>query len=171
MSFDEMLSDGKAQASAAHFAGPRDIDSIEALEDPGLVYFGNADACVRDGECDFVSVGGGENHNAASRGRVLNGVIEQVLQNLGEAPAVSSNVRKRPIYIHRNLQVLLRGRPLRSLQAALHKLRDTEPVHFQVEAVRIHLGKFEQIIRKPREPPRMFENDLKETDAILGIVN
>ena len=115
MRFDEMFGDGKAKAGPPHFPGARDIHAVEAFEDAGLIYLGNANTGVGDGEGDFLSVGGCGNDNPTSRGRVLNGVVQQVLQDLGEAPAVCDNIRKSPAEIHRNVLVLLSGCPLRGL--------------------------------------------------------
>src|SRR5689334_11743721 len=84
MSFDEMLGDRKAQAGAADFARTCNIDAVEALKDAGLVRPGNADSGVRDRESNLISVGGGGNHDLTSGRRVLDGVVEQVLQHLGE---------------------------------------------------------------------------------------
>jgi hypothetical protein len=57
MSLDEMLGDGEAKAGAADFAGPRNIDPVEALKDAGLIHFGDADSRVRNRELDFFPVG------------------------------------------------------------------------------------------------------------------
>ena len=99
MSFDEMLSDGKAQTRSTDLAGARDIDSVETFKNAGLVHLGNADARVRNGESDFLSVGNSRNLDPASGGRVLNGIVEQVLQNLGKTAAVGGNIRESPLQI------------------------------------------------------------------------
>ena len=57
MSFDEVLGDGKAQPGTADFAGPRNIHAVEPFKDARLVYFGNADSRVGNGELDLISVG------------------------------------------------------------------------------------------------------------------
>ncbi len=56
MSFNEMLGDGKAQASTADFARTCNIDAVEALKNARLVRPGNADSGVRNGESNLVSV-------------------------------------------------------------------------------------------------------------------
>src|SRR5919108_903646 len=88
VSFDEMFGDGKAQARAANFAGPGDVDAVKPLKDARLVHFGDADSRVRNDEFDFLSVGRGGNGNPAAGWRVLYGVIQQVLQDFGQTPAV-----------------------------------------------------------------------------------
>src|SRR5260370_28865850 len=50
MNFDEMFGDGEAQAGAADFAGTGNINSVETLENAGLIGPGNAYAGVGDGE-------------------------------------------------------------------------------------------------------------------------
>src|SRR5437660_5500755 len=97
MRFDEMLGDGKAEAGTADFSRPCNINAVEALKDAGLVRSGNADSGVRNGESNLASVGGSGNHDLAAGRRVLNGVIQQVLQHLGKTAAVGGNIRKRPL--------------------------------------------------------------------------
>ena len=46
MNFDKMFGDGESQAGAADFAGTRNINAVEALEDAGLVRPRDADAGV-----------------------------------------------------------------------------------------------------------------------------
>ena len=94
MGFDEVLGDGEAEAGAADFAEAGDVHAVEAFEDARLVGLGDADAGVGDGEGDFVGVGGGADHNLAARGSVLDGVVEQVLENLREAAAVRGDIRQ-----------------------------------------------------------------------------
>ena len=60
---------------------------------------------------------------------------------------------------------------MRGFHTALHELRNAEPVEFQVQAVGIHLGEFEQVVGETRETPRMLEDDLEEADAILRVFN
>src|SRR5260370_1640221 len=50
MHFDDVLGDGQAEAGAAEFAGARDVDAVEALEDTRLVGGGGANAGIADGQ-------------------------------------------------------------------------------------------------------------------------
>src|SRR5215470_1558572 len=79
VSFDQMLGDRKPEASAADLTGARHIHAVETFKDARLVHLGDADSGVGDGEGDLLTIGGNGYHNLAARGRVLNGVVQQVL--------------------------------------------------------------------------------------------
>src|SRR5262245_28009548 len=93
VNLDEMLGDGESKACAAGFARTCRIHAIEALEDARLIDFRYANAGVGDGEDHIAIADTGANHDASSGQGVLDGVVEQILQNLGEAPLVTGNVR------------------------------------------------------------------------------
>src|SRR5258708_15020266 len=58
MNFNEMSGDREAQPSTADFAGTRNVDAVETLEDAGLIGPGDADAGVGNREGYFGAVGG-----------------------------------------------------------------------------------------------------------------
>jgi len=90
--FDEMLGDGEAKAGTAGFAGTGRIHTIEALEDARLVSGGNADAGVGDGEDHAIIFQFGAEDDFAAGQRVLDGVIEEVLQNFLQPASVAGNI-------------------------------------------------------------------------------
>src|SRR5690242_4081895 len=79
--FHKMLGYGKAEAGTADLAGACDIHTVEALEDARLVGLGDADPGVGHRKSNFIPVRGGRNHNLPSRGRVLNRVVQKILQD------------------------------------------------------------------------------------------
>src|SRR6266851_2867011 len=92
MHFDDVLGDGKAQASAAELAGARGVDAIEALKDARLIGSGNADAGIGDGEDDFGVARFRADHDLTARERVLRGIVEQILQHFREAAAITGDI-------------------------------------------------------------------------------
>src|ERR1700739_2520307 len=92
--FNQMLGDRQTESRAAGFAGTRCIHAIEALEDPRLVGCGYPDAGVRDGEHYKIFFQFRTKNDFASWQRVLDGVIQQVLQNFLQPARVTRNVRQ-----------------------------------------------------------------------------
>src|SRR5260370_21134126 len=95
-----MLGDGERQPGAADFAGTRNIHAVKAFEDAGLVRPRDADAGVGNRKGNFVVVRGSADGNLATGGSVLHGVVEQVLQDFGEAAAVGGDVLNGLFQIH-----------------------------------------------------------------------
>src|SRR5216684_7069665 len=171
MNFDEMFGDGQAQAGAADFAGTSNVNAVEALEDAGLIRPRDADASVGDREGHFGAVGGRADHDLAAGRSVLQGVVQQILQNFGKTAAVSGNVRQRLLQIHGDTQIFFGGGTLRGLDAALDELRDAQAADLQFQPVGIHFREHEQILGEPREAPGVLENNFEEADTILRIVD
>src|SRR5213075_2692061 len=165
-----MFGDGEPQPGAADFARTRHIDAVEALEDAGLVRLWDADAGVGNREGHFGAVRCGADHDLAAGRSVLHRIVEQILQNFGEA-AVSGDVRQALWQLDGYTQIFFGGRALRGFDAALDENGNAHAADLQFQLVRIHFRKFEQIVGEPRETPRVFENDLHEADAILRVVD
>src|SRR5882724_4151495 len=168
---DEMLGDGEAEARAANFAGTGSVHTIETFENARLVGLGNADAGVRDGEFDFAGVRRGTEHDLAAGRGVLDRIVEQILQNFGETPAVRRDIRQPVLQIHGNAKIFFGGGTLSGFNAAFHKMRDAQALNLELKPVGIHFGKPEQIVGQAGEPARMIENNLQKTDAVLRVVN
>ena len=168
---DKMFGDGQAEACAARFAGARHIDAVKALKDARLIGLRYADAGIGDGEDNLFSDGGRAEHDLSARKGVLNGVVQKVLQDFGETPAVTGDIRQTLGRVHRNSQVFFRGAPLGRLEAAFDQLRDAEPANLELEALGVHLGKHEEVFGQASETAGMLENDLKEARAVLRIVD
>src|SRR5262245_61657655 len=89
---DDVLHDRQAQPGAAQPARARPADPEESLRQTGQVLAGDADAGVRDRELDGGRTGEGPapdvDLHAAALGRVLDGVVDQVDEDLPHAIAV-----------------------------------------------------------------------------------
>src|SRR5258707_1134739 len=171
MNFNEMSGDREAQPSTADFAGTRNVDAVETLEDAGLIGPGDADAGVGNREGYFGAVGGRTDHDLAAGRSVLHRVVQQILQNFGETAAVSGNIRQRLLQIHGDTQIFFGGGAVSGFDAALDKLRNAQTAYFQLQLVSIHFGEHEQIVGEPRETPRVLKNDLEKAHAILRVVD
>src|SRR5271163_783881 len=91
--FNDVLGDGKAEAGATGFAGTRGIHAIEALENSLLISERDADAGVGDGDDGFASGRGGSDADGSARQGVLDGVVEQVLENFAEETGIAADGR------------------------------------------------------------------------------
>src|SRR5580692_8654942 len=92
--FDKVLCDGQTEACAAGFAGARNIHAVKALKDARLIGLRDTDAGVGHSENNFLIAGFRAEHDLTAGQCVLNGIVQKILQDFGEAPAVSGNVRQ-----------------------------------------------------------------------------
>ena len=169
MHFDEVLGDGEAETGAARFAGASGVHAVEALEDAGLVGGGNADAGIRDSENHAVILQLGAEDDFAAGQRVLDGVVEQVLQNFLQSAAVAGNIRQilREARGEREREFFFGGAMAGGFVTGFHELRDFDGMNFQFQAIRIHLRKFQQIFGEARQSPRVLENDVEEAERAM----
>src|SRR5258708_4855480 len=78
----EILDDGKAQSRSAEFARTGFVHAIEALENPRHILFRNAGPVILDLDANLLALAIPANANAAAVLRVLQGVIDQVVEDL-----------------------------------------------------------------------------------------
>src|SRR4029077_11170250 len=149
VNFDEMLGDGEPQPGAADFARARDVHTVEALKNARLVGLRDADTGVGNRKSYFAVVGRGADHDLTARRGVLQGVVQEILQNLGETAAVRSDVRDILRQIDGNAQILFSGGTLGSFDTAFDKLGNTQAANLQLQAVGIHFRKLKQVIGEP----------------------
>src|SRR4029077_10625082 len=113
VNFDKVFGNGEPQSGAADFAGTRHIHPIEAREDAGLVRSRDADAGIRHRKNYLGAVGGSADHDLAAGRGVLHGVVEQILQHLGETAAVRGDVRDALWQVHGDPEISFRSWALR----------------------------------------------------------
>src|SRR5258708_38776081 len=140
----KVLGDGQPEAGTADLTRTRGVHAIKTFKNARLIGLRDADAAIGDGEDDFAVVGLRADRDLAARERVLGRVIQQILQNLGQKAAVACDFRQILGDIDGNADVFFRGAMLRSLQAAFDELRNAEGVDFELQAIGVHLRKFEQ---------------------------
>src|ERR1700686_5191683 len=116
-----MLGDRETQSGAAHLARARNVDAIKSLKNPGLLCLWNADSGVQDRKDHLGTIHSGADHDLSARRRVLNRVVQKILQSLGQPAAISGDVWKIRTLVHRKPQVLFTRSRLRGFHAALNE--------------------------------------------------
>ena len=92
--FDDVFGDGKAQAGAARFARTGRIHAIEALENSFLIGERNSDAGVATVITASRSFASAVTRMLAALGRVLDGVVEQILQDVAQEARIAADGRE-----------------------------------------------------------------------------
>src|SRR6516164_9286418 len=167
----QMLGDGQAQTGAPGLARARYIDAIKTLEDSRLVRLRDADTGVGHRKDHFVVTQLRAQHNLPVRQGVLDGVVQQVLQHLLDAPVVGRNFGQLARHIQGETQLLFDRATLRCLVAGFDQLRDAHRANLELQALGIHLRKLQEVFGEARQAARMFENDAQEASAVLRIVD
>lgn len=94
MSFDDVLGDGQAEAGAANFTRASGIDAIESLENARLIILRDADSRVRHCKDYKLTTGCCADFDTPARSRVLDGIVEQISQDLAKQAGVSAHARQ-----------------------------------------------------------------------------
>src|SRR5689334_21034888 len=103
MVVEDVLDDGEAQPGAAHFAGARGVDPVEAFGQSGQVLAWYALALIAHGDTDHSAVGAAappKRPRPARRSEgdlgpgapVLDRVVDEVLENLGKFIAIAEHI-------------------------------------------------------------------------------
>ncbi len=119
---------GQAEATASRVLRARTVDTIEALEDPLALILGDAGARVLDGDADEGGIGPDAHPNLAPLGAILDGVRDEVVDDLAEAQTIGDQSRiPRTALCDRELYPLgaCLGRKERDRLS-----RDLEDIHF-----------------------------------------
>ncbi len=90
----DVLGDGEAEAGASGFAGAGFVDAIEAFEQAREVLGGDAGAEILDEEFYGVGNGAGAEDDSSAGGAVLQGIVDQVGEDLVNGFAVGEDRRK-----------------------------------------------------------------------------
>src|SRR5260221_4806194 len=167
MHLDDVLGDGETAASAACLAGARGVDAIAALGDGRLVGGGDADAGIGDGEDDFGAAHFRADHDSTPRERVLRGIVEQILQDFGEAAAISGDVGQAVEWLDGNGNFFFCGAMARGFDAGFDELRDADAANFELEPVGVHFGEHEQIFGEAAEAARWLDDNFEETLSLF----
>src|SRR5208282_6908402 len=100
-----MFGDSQPETGASRFPGASYIDAVKALKDARLFGLRDANTRIRNGENDLAFSDFRAERDLPARKRVLNGVVQKVLQNFGEPPAVSGYVRQALRGVHGDAQI------------------------------------------------------------------
>ena len=173
--FNKMFRIGQPRPPSRRLpSSARRIHPIEPLKNPRLIRLRNPNPRIRHRKNHIGIARLGLNRNPPACQRVLRRVIQRILKDLRQPPPVRRNVRQitrlcrlRPF----DLDLFLRCAMLRRLQAALDQLAYAHTPNFQLQPVRIHRRQLQQIVRQPRQPPRMLQNNPQKSLAILRIIH
>ena len=92
MVVQDMFNYCKSESRATGISRTGFIDPVETLEDAGLLFPGNADACIPHADQGVVLVPSPRNGDASALQRVFDRIAHQVGHDLGQAVAVSPHV-------------------------------------------------------------------------------
>ena len=90
----ELLHDGKAEARAPRLPGPRLVHAVEAVEYVGQVLLGDAHARVADRDHGLPAGTGQHAMDLAAPGRVLDGVVDDVVNHLLQLQRVAVDLQR-----------------------------------------------------------------------------
>src|SRR5579875_575872 len=79
---DQVLDDRQTQAGAAQFARTRLVHAVEAFKDAWQIGLGNANAGVGHFQAYLLPLAPPTHRDSATLGRVFDGVVEQVIEDL-----------------------------------------------------------------------------------------
>ena len=170
MGVNDVASNGEAEAGAASFAGSRGIHTIEAFENALLIGERDADAGVGDGDDGFAGRGRGANVDAAAGGSVLDGIVEQVLQDFVKEAGVAAEGGQRWGNINFKSDLLAAGFEEGGLGAAFDEFGDADGSKFELELAGFDARELEKIVGETIEAGGVVANDFEETAIILRIV-
>src|SRR3989454_12567187 len=157
---DDVFGDAQAQPRPADFTRTRRIHAVKAFEDALLIGPWNSNACVRNAEDDAVVLGAGANRDSSSVRGVLNGVVEEILQHFGQAPAVAERPGQVAGTFDAESEFFLLGTKPRRIEASGNQLGNGHGSEVQFHALRFDLRKLQQVIGQTGEPARVAEDDL-----------
>ena len=90
----DVFDDGEAEAGAAHFPAAGAVDAVEAFEDSGEVFGGDAETVVGDFEEDVAVFGFGCGADFAVVAGVFDGVVDEVGDGALEVVYVADDGRQ-----------------------------------------------------------------------------
>jgi hypothetical protein len=168
--FHNVARDRESEAGAAGFAGPCGIDAVKSFEDALQIGLGNAYARVTDRENDFMPVRARLHFNLSAGGRVLQRVVEQILQDFAELRAIAANRRRVLLQVDMNLEPSRFRIKARRFDASVHQRFHADRANFEFEPARFDAREFQKVIGEPGKTARMIANYFDEAIAIGFIV-
>src|SRR5690606_1866693 len=165
--FHDLARDGGAPAGAGPPRGAADL--VVLVEDVREVGFRDAHARVRDLELDAVVRAPRQHGDAASFGRELEGVGQQVAQDLVADPL--------PVDAHppgcagldarRELDLLVVGQRVERPLDGLEQLLQLDVVELELECARLHAAALQELVDEPRQHARLLEDELERLVLLL----
>ena len=177
MGLGDVLDDGETQPGAAELPGARLVHAVEPLGEPRQVLFRDAAAGVRHGQGrpgSAVAVGArleARLHpHLAVLGRVLDGVVHEVDEQLLETVFVSEDVRRIRIHIGADADVLPVGLVAEELQDPFRQRPGGHLLHPQAHVAHLQVGQGQQVVDEASQPFGVALDHVEELARLPGVV-
>jgi hypothetical protein len=165
--FYQALHDGQADAQPALRLLQRPIDLRKHVEHPGQHLRRDADAGVLDADDRLVALTLDRQPDAAAPLAVLDGVVEQVAQRLGQPGPVRVHVHRLVRQRHRQLLPLLPGQRLTRFQGTAHHGGQADPLLADGDLAPADAADVEQVVHEPAEVVQLpLHHDARLVDRL-----
>ena len=172
----DVLDDGEAEAGAAELPGTRLVHAVEPLGEPGQVLFRDAAARVRHGQRHpgrAVAVRplfeACTDPHLAAVGGVLEGVVDQIDEQLLQAIFVAQDVRRLGAGIGAETDELLVGLIAKQLQHAVQQRLRSHMLHPHVGVAHLQVRQGQQIVDEPAQALGVARDDVEELPRQLRV--
>src|SRR6476660_4061552 len=160
---NELTADVQAKAGAADAAGEAGVDAVELAEDPALLERSDPDPFVADADPDAALARLDRKFDTAPAGRVLDGVVDQVDQDLAQLVRISGYGLERVGDLELDRDVLSRGEEGAHLtRDALRERAKIDLLFRQRELSRIEVAGVEDVVRGPGEAFGLLGDHVEE---------
>ena len=163
MRFDYVASDGEAQTGAAAATDSGPVHLVETFEDADPVGRRHADAWVADPDQNLAFSLPDTHDDLAAFGAELDGVVEQVDQDLAESVLVAAHRRDSVRQVQDDLEPLPLGKEFEPLRVGPGHADQIDIVQKQLHSSALDAGQIEQLVDHLREMTRL---DLDLGDSI-----
>ena len=179
MAVDDVLDDREAKAGAAHLARAGGVDSVEALGEARQVLARNAVAPIayrnRDRRrCRAVGLHPagtlGDHGDLGPRPAVFDGVVEEVLKQLGQFVAIAQDIGQIVGHGQRDPHAATAGAQRQRLGEIGEERSQRHPRPWHHMLVELDPRQGQEILDEPRHASRLLVHDGKKPLARFGIV-
>ncbi len=167
----DVLDEREPDTAAAHLAPVRDAPTHEALENSLTILGRDAGALVGHADLDLAAPIADGDRNAATIGRVLEGVVDEVDDGNLDGTLVAADRRQPWLHVELDLDALPLGAQATSVHRARHHLAD-RPVREVVGLPPpLHLGEVEHVLDQRGQALALAHDDLQVLPALLVAVD
>src|SRR5262245_59265639 len=167
---DQVLHDREPQARPAGGARARLVDAVEALEDPVEVAARDADARVLHRDQAVAVLTGEPQRDAPGRARVLDRVVDQVVEHLRHGLLVAAHPQGALAAPDLEAQALRRQGWLAQAQHAVEHLAPVDRRALDRELARLDARQAEEVGHQVGQPLHVGVDALKELDVVALVV-
>src|SRR5512134_698058 len=150
---DDVLHDGEPQPGPPGVAGTLLVDAVETLEDPAEVLRGDADPVVLDAEADPASPRRGADADRPAAAVVLDGVVDEVHQDLLEPVPVPVRLGAVPRRLDDDAHPLPFGDRCHLLVHSPEELADVEEAEAHLHVAGFDARDLDEVVQEGAEVP------------------